>query len=440
VKDKRILTLFAIVFMTQIGAGALLPVLAPFVEARLGATPTQAMLIVAAFYAAQFLAAPTIGKVADRRGRKPVLLLCQLGTLFAYAGIIAAERLGAVVESGVLGGRIAAWGVTGGVAVLFAARVFDGITGGNVSVAQAYAGDISSESERASVLGFIGGATGLGYVVGPVFGGILSTISMVAPFYAAIGLTVLTLLLTQLVLAETTRPENSGEETDAATPAFSSSRVLLIVAAFFSILGFSALQNIFPLFGVRVLFADPGGALTPSLGVGAMLTFVGLVIAVSQIFVIRPLARTVPLPLLVIGGNLLLMTGATVVYFTSAPLLVLAAFVPFGLGYAVSLTGMQTMMSRGGGASQQGRLLGILQSAISLGYIVGPPVAGFAFVTVGLRSPFLVAAGAFAIAAMVGSALRSASAQPSWNSHDQPVVEFADVPPIPEQEEPHEML
>jgi SAM-dependent methyltransferase len=223
-----------------------------------------------------------------------------------------------------------------------------------VSVAQAYAGDISSESERASVLGFIGGATGLGYVVGPVFGGILSTISMVAPFYAAIGLTVLTLLLTQLVLAETTRPENSGEETDAATPAFSSSRVLLIVAAFFSILGFSALQNIFPLFGVRVLFADPGGALTPSLGVGAMLTFVGLVIAVSQIFVIRPLARTVPLPLLVVGGNLLLMTGATVVYFTSAPLLVLAAFVPFGLGYAVSLTGMQTMMSRGGGASQQG--------------------------------------------------------------------------------------
>jgi DHA1 family tetracycline resistance protein-like MFS transporter len=140
-------------------------------------------------------------------------------------------------------------GVTGGVAVLFAARVFDGITGGNVSVAQAYAGDFSSESERASVLGFIGGATGLGYVVGPVFGGILSTISMVAPFYAAIGLTVLTLLLTQLVLAETTRPENSGEETDAATPAFSSSRVLLIVAAFFSILGFSALQNIFPLFG-----------------------------------------------------------------------------------------------------------------------------------------------------------------------------------------------
>jgi DHA1 family tetracycline resistance protein-like MFS transporter len=408
-KDKRIHILFAIVFMTQVGAGALLPILAPFVEERLGATPTQAMLIVAAFYFAQFLAAPILGKIADRKGRKPILILSQIGTIFAYVGIIASEQLGLFIEGLMPETWLATIGITGGAAVLFATRIFDGITGGNVSIAQAFASDISSKSERATVLGYIGGATGLGYVIGPVFGGLLSTINVLAPFYAAVALTILTTVLTQVFLKEGKRKTPHYEQEVTQTLKLGRTRALLVLSAFISIFGFSALQNIFPLFGHKILFIDPEGFFTPSLGIGVMLTFVGLVIALSQIFVIRPLVRRVSLPPLVIAGNALLAIGAMVVYFTSSPLMVLLAFIPFGLGYAISLTSMQTMMSQSGEAAQQGRLLGVLQSSISLGYILGPPIAGFAFSAIGLRTPFLVAAGAFFVTSMIGFMLPPSS-------------------------------
>ncbi len=130
-------------------------------------TPLQATLVIAAFYAAQILAAPWLGKLSDRFGRRPILIISQIGTIFAYLMFFFAAQLGAGLE------RIGLiLGLSGGLMVIYLARILDGLTGGNVSVAEAYASDISDERSRTQALGLIGGAIGVGHILGPALAAI----------------------------------------------------------------------------------------------------------------------------------------------------------------------------------------------------------------------------------------------------------------------------
>lgn len=140
---KRIAVIFLIVLTNAMAATAILPMLPIYVEGQFGATPVQAMLVIAAYYASQFVAAPIPGKLSDRLGRRPVLILSQVGTIGPVLGL------------------------SGGLVIVYLVRLSDGLTDGNVSVAEAYASDISDEKSRAHALGLIGGAGGLGHIVGP---------------------------------------------------------------------------------------------------------------------------------------------------------------------------------------------------------------------------------------------------------------------------------
>ncbi len=403
-KDKRILILFLIVLTNQIGAGALLPVLSLYVEEEMGATAIQAMLVVAAFYAAQFISSPWLGKLSDRWGRRPVLIGSQIGTVLAYIAIYFAVPLGTAVDEMQLPIRL-----SGSLLIMFAARIMDGATGGNISVAQAYASDVSDHQTRTQVLGFIGGATGLGYVLGPVFGGVLSLIGVLTPFAGATVITTLTLLLTVVWLNEPT-------ERLAKPPAISSEklfgnriRLLIITITFISLTAFSALQNIFPLYGVQVIFVAETTIFSPMLMAGLMLTFIGMVIAVSQIWLIKPLAKRFGEPNLVIGGNMAMALGATAVLFASTPIFVLLGFIPFGFGYALNLTSLQSLMSLTGNTHVQGQLMGWVQAAVSLAYIGGPVLAGIFFARISPQSPFILATGLFLCAFLLSLLLSSVS-------------------------------
>lgn len=395
-KDKRILTLFLIVLTNQIGAGALLPVLSLYVEGQMGATAVQAMLVVAAFYAAQFISAPWLGRLSDRWGRRPVLVMSQIGTVLAYLGIYFAVPMGTAVDQWRL-----PLGLSGSLMIMFIARILDGVTGGNISVAQAYASDVSHTETRTQALGFIGGATGLGYVFGPVFGGLLSLVSVLAPFIGAAIITGSTLLLTVLLLDEPAERLTTSPEKSAETLFGNRIRPLIMSITFLSILAFSALQNIFPLYGAHVLFAAAESSSVLMLTVGLMLTFIGLVIAISQIWLIKPLASRFGERILVVMGNLMLALGTTAVLLAPSPLFVLLGFIPFGFGYAISLTSLQSLMTFTGNHQVQGQLMGWLQSALSLAYIGGPVWVGIAFAEINPQAPFFMAAGLFLLAMLL---------------------------------------
>lgn len=400
--NKRILIPFLIVLTNQVGAGSLLPVLSVYVEEEMGATTIETMMVVAAFYIAQFIAAPWLGGLSDRYGRRPVLIVSQVGTVLACIIIYFAIPLGGIVDQSPF-----SIGLSGSLLIMFAARILDGATGGNISVAQAYVSDVSEPQNRAQALGLIGGATGLGYVLGPVLGGALSLFGFLVPFLGATAITTLTLLLTLAFLQEPTQRLQKSPQPTSEHAFANRTRLLIMSITFVSISAFSALQTIFPLYGVNEIFAAESMPMSPILMVGAMLTFISLVIAVGQIWLIKPLTARLGEPNVVTIGNVGMSIGALIVGLSQSPLAVLIGFIPFGIGYAITLTCLQSLNSLTGGRQMQGQLMGWLQAAISLAYISGPIWAGIVYSRVGPQTPFVLAAGLFGCAFLLCLRLRT---------------------------------
>jgi DHA1 family tetracycline resistance protein-like MFS transporter len=170
--NKSLLTIFVIVFVDLLGFSLILPLL-PYYAETFGANPTVTGFLVASYALAQLLGAPLLGRLSDRIGRRPVLLVSIFGTFLGFILLGAARSL---------------W-------VLFAARIIDGLTGGNISVAQAYITDVSDEKNRAKALGMIGAAFGLGFIIGPAVGGLMSTWGYSVPAFAAAALSLVNLTL-----------------------------------------------------------------------------------------------------------------------------------------------------------------------------------------------------------------------------------------------------
>ena len=168
-KNSRLLTIFLIVFIDLLGFSLILPLL-PYYAESFGATPLIVGLLVASYAAAQLVGAPLLGRLSDRIGRRPVLLLSVAGTLVGFLLLGLAEPLGRM-----LAGLVSSQSPNVVIlAVLFVSRVLDGLTGGNLTVAQAYITDVTDEANRAKSLGLVGAAFGLGFILGPAAGGVLS--------------------------------------------------------------------------------------------------------------------------------------------------------------------------------------------------------------------------------------------------------------------------
>jgi len=170
VNDRRLRTIFLIVFIDLLGFGLVLPLL-PFYAENYGATPAVTGLLVASYAAAQLVGAPLLGRLSDRYGRRPMLMVSVSGTFVGFLLLAGADPLGrasaAVFSGGSASGFI--------LAILFLSRILDGLTGGNISIAQAYIADVTLPADRARAFGLIGAAFGLGFILGPAVGGTLST-------------------------------------------------------------------------------------------------------------------------------------------------------------------------------------------------------------------------------------------------------------------------
>jgi MFS transporter, DHA1 family, tetracycline resistance protein len=192
--DRRPVTILAIVFVQIAGAALILPILPLFAEREFDMHPATITLLVSAYFAAQFFAGPYLGQLSDRYGRVPILAISQLGSAASFFMMAAA----------------------GSPAMLFLARGVDGITGGNIIVAQAYITDVTPREKRTESLGYIYAVFGLGFVIGPALGGALSAwLGARMPFVIAGGAALLTAGMSWLLL-----DESAGHE-PAAGPALS---------------------------------------------------------------------------------------------------------------------------------------------------------------------------------------------------------------------------
>lgn len=387
---RRIIPIFFIIFTNMLGSGVIIPVLPLFAEGQFGATAFQTSLLVSAFFAAQFIASPFIGRLSDKFGRRPVLIASQIGTVLSFVIFIFAQPLGRQIDALDLN-----LGMSGGLLVLYLGRILDGLTFGNITAAQAYITDVTPEEKRAQALGIISAAFGLGFIFGPAFGGILSQVNLVAPFIGAAVITALSVLLTTIMLQESLPPESRGLHQTTTGPGIrdflSNSTILLILAITFIVfLPFAALQSTFTLYADRVLFAGQPDEVV-SRNVGWLFTWIGIVIVITQGALIRPLVRRLGekrLALLGLSSLLLAFIGYSL---ATNPWLVALASTPVAFGQGVYQPSLQSLLTRFGTARERGRLLGLFTAANSLGLIFGPIWGGLAFEKLSPTAPFYIA-------------------------------------------------
>lgn len=379
--------LFLIVVIDLIGFGLVIPLL-PFYAERYGASPEEVTVLMAIFSLMSMLAAPLWGRLSDRVGRRPVLMASMAAAALAYIWMAFADAL---------------W-------MLFAARAFAGACAGNIAAAQAYIADVTPPEKRARGMGMIGAAFGLGFIIGPALGGLVAgndarTADLESPALIAAGLSALA-FLGVIVLLKESLP--AGLQARAAR---SRATVLLeafgrpvlsrlLVVFFLVILAFAGMESTFAMWASRQFGWGPAQ-------VGYLFTYVGLLSAVMQGGLIGPLTRR-------FGEERLMLTGLVLIGFGLLCLPVarsLAALLPAVTALAVGMGMMQPSLNslisrRGGGAGEQGEIMGVAQSVGSLSRVLGPVIAGALFAGLGRNSPYLWGAGLVALAVVIGWRLR----------------------------------
>jgi len=373
---KALLTLFLIVFIDLLGFGIIIP-LFPFVAARMGADPWLITFGGAGVYAlAQVVATPFWGRLSDAIGRRPVLMMSMLGSVAGYIWL----------------------GLAGTLAMLIAARVVSGLMSGNISAAFAYVADVTEPAGRARGLGMIGAAFGLGFMFGPMIGGLLggddpAAMNFTLPALVSAGLSALALLGATFVLKESLPPAQrkpwpaAGSRLRSPLSAVSDSAVLLGVtgAVFLVSTGATILQTIFPIWGHDVLGLSPRD-------VGIAFFAMGLVGVSVQGLVVGRLATRFGEKKVLYGSAFLHAVGYVTMGLASDHLMLALGAAFFAAGHASFNTTASSLLSLEAGPREKGAVLGAMQSASAAGRIAGPASSGAIYSGFGTHAPFLAGA------------------------------------------------
>lgn len=362
--DRRLVTILLIVFVQMVGAAMILPILPLYAQREFNLTPQVITLLNTAFFAAQFVAGPYLGRLSDRIGRVPVLIVSQIGTALSFLMLAVAPS---------------AW-------VLFAARILDGITGGNIIVAQAYITDITPREKRTQSLGLIFAVFGVGFIIGPALGGVLAALfgPRVPYVIAAIAATAV-VLLTRLTLNETLTAEERAANRAARTSNLAFGQILrnvpllyILVIAFVGQFGFGLLQATFALYGEAVLFRGYSDEAV-NLGIGLLLAVIGIGQVITQTWLLRKLITRVSEPWLVVIGTSLRALSMALFALITSPWLGAFGALFFAIGAGLMMPPLQSMATSTVGDSERGGVLGVTQSSTSLATIFSTAVSGTIF-------------------------------------------------------------
>jgi multidrug resistance protein len=360
--------LFLTVFIDLLGFGIVIPFLPMFAH-DLGIGAAGIGLILAAYSIAQLVCAPVLGRISDRIGRRPVIMLGLLGSSAGYV----------------------IYGFAGSFLLLLISRLVHGACAATVPTAQAYIADTTAQRDRARGMGMIGAAFGLGFVLGPAIGGVLGHSGLRVPVFFAAALTMANFLFATIRLPESHRPQPGariGLEA-AMAPLLALPRELvghrvarLFGVAFLLTLALAGLEATFAL----MLPAVYGYG---ALGVGLMLAYAGLTQALAQGWLLGRMVERTGETLLIRLGLLALALGMLPLgsWRSHAAIFLMLALV--SIGYGLASPSVASLISRRSASHEQGQVLGVNQSAMSMARICGPLAGGVVYQLIGPAAPYV---------------------------------------------------
>jgi DHA1 family tetracycline resistance protein-like MFS transporter len=371
---RPLLIIFLTIFVNLIGFGIIVPLL-PFYAETFGASPFAIGLLFAVFSLCQLFAAPVLGEWSDRYGRRPILILSLAGTVVSFVMMALANSF----------------------AMLFFARVVDGLSGGNISTARAYVADVTPPKDRARAYGLIGVAFGLGFILGPALSGLLAGVSITAPIWAAAGITVIAMVMAWLWLPETVHRTYAGTGSPFHNLAAMMKRPNLrrvLAIDFVYWFAFAVFQTTFALFASRRFNFDVSQT-------GYYFAVFGLLGAIVQGVMIHPIVNRLGDKPAFMLGLVFTAVGLVATALTYSVTVFTLTLVPLALGIGIGHPTMTSLVSRAGQGDEQGRVQGAASAVESLGRTLGPVWGSASLQRFGEAVPYISAAAFLLITLML---------------------------------------
>ncbi|MBV8782062.1 MAG: MFS transporter [Phycisphaerae bacterium] len=371
--------IFLIVLMDLFGFGVIIPLL-PFYAKQFAASDLEVGLLFSIYSACQLIATPVLGLMSDRFGRRPVLVLSQLGSVAGY--LLLGFATGTNWKNPAIG-----------LGLVYLSRVIDGISGGNISTAQAYIADVTTRANRSSAMGKLGAAFGIGFSIGPFIGGVLGSYNVAYPAFAAALFSFIAALQTFLRLPET-RHDVQDEQSEAwlhparflpilRVPAL----VQMLLISFFSMMAFVMMESLYALFLKDCFAFGPRQ-------VGYFFGLAGMVIVVVQGGLIGRLTRRFGEWPLAIAGPALVCT-AMMLYVAAGlqPLIVLLIVGTLfnASGRSLQTPTLSTLISHETDPTQQGTVFGLFHGLGSFARVIGPIIATSVYAGTRPWPPYVIA-------------------------------------------------
>ena len=393
-KNKLLFSIILVVFVDLLGFSLILPLL-PYYAEKYGATQLVTGLLVASYAAMQLIGAPLLGRLSDRYGRRPVLLASVFGTLLGFLLLGFADEIGTAMANA-FNPQAANIFVLG---ILFISRMVDGLTGGNLSVAQAYISDVTDEQNRSKGLGMIGAAFGMGFIIGPATGGILSQWGYAVPGFVAAALSFINLSLIYFWLPESLTEAKRSEMPDKK-PAVTLSALTkaltrpftgaILTTRFFYGLAFAIFQTVFALYALQKFDFEARET-------GFTLTFVGILSVFVQGFLIGRLTKKFREDALIFFGGVLMTVSLLGWSLTPNVFSLLLVLIPTAISGGILNTLLSSTLTKAVQPQEIGGILGLGASIESATRIFAPIIGGYLLQTFGTWSP-----GAFGAVMMLG--------------------------------------
>lgn len=384
IKSPKFL-IFLVVFVNFLGYGIVFPIL-PLLTEQYGGDPIISGILIAVFSLMQVISMPILGRLSDRYGRKPILLFSLWGTVLSFALM----------------------GLTHSIFWLLVARIIDGISGGNISIASAYIADITDKKNRAGGMGILAAGISLGFIFGPLWGGLFGKISLAAPFIAATILTLISVLLTQFFLPESvSREEVVYEKKHFHFASFWKhiTEPTLLILFLINLLLFWAQSGVFT---TMSLFAKDVLNLTVA-SVSVLFAVGGILSAVIQGFLVQKVVKYVSEEKILIISSIIAVLGFVILANSQTFVLFTLGMTVFSIGNSFILPVSQSLVSEKSSSHEQGGNMGLLQSFGSVGRIFGPIAAGLLYEKINPFFPSVMGAVIMVIILFLGFKLSQQS-------------------------------